>query len=254
MKKFLSTSLVLALACLVPALAGAEVIVPLTTGGTEIRVATDDGYLRTSDTLPTMHAVLAAALPPGNRLVEAFLSESDAKRMVLGLPWQDTFLQVQVLRNAEALDFSAADWEQGRPAIAAALGVLDFDAIVRGRASADSDARMSTAAGMSVSLKFGELGKPLLYDSEGPSLRFVMLLPMAVEVAGQPHQVTLESAGAVVRLSNKLVYLFAYRQHVEGNDTSAVRAALDRFVDRAIALNAAGPSVQAAPGGAAATP
>ena len=199
-------------------------------------------------------AVIAAALPPGNRLVEGFVSEADAKRMVLGMPWQDTFLQVQVLRNAEGLEFSAADWEQARPAIATALGVLDFNALLGGQASVDSDARMSAAAGMPVSLKFGELGKPSLYASQGPSLRFVMLLPMAMEVAGQPSQVTLESAGAVARLANKLVYVFAYRQHVEGNDTAAVRAALDRFVDRAIVLNAGVPAVEAAPGGTAATP
>lgn len=256
MKHFLSRSLVLALACLFagPAAAAAEVVVPLAMGGTQIRVVADDGYLRTSEMLPTVHAVVAAALPPGNRLVEGFVSEADAKRMVLGLPWQDTFLQVQVLRNAEVLDFTEADWEQGRPALAKALGVIDLNALLGGQADAARDARMSAAAGVAVSSTFGELGKPVLYHSQGPSLRFVMLLPMSVASAGEAHAITLECAGAVARLSNKLVYLFAYRQHVEGNDSTLVRAALDRFADRAIALNpaaaVAGPGRDAPPLGA----
>lgn len=246
MNKFLPRSLFLTLACLCSGLAAAEIIVPLSIGGTEIRVAADDGYLRTSEKLPAMHAVAAAALSPGNRLVESFVSEADAKRMLLGLPRRDTFLQVQVLRNAEALDFTEADWEQGRPQIAKALGVMDLNAILANQTSASGE-RMSAAAGMPVSLSFGELGKPMLYGLQGPSLRFVLLLPMSVEVGGQSHQVTLEGAGAVARLSNKLVYLFAYREHAEGSDTTAVRAALDRFVDRAIALNLDLPAVGTAP-------
>lgn len=246
MTSFLSRSLVMTLAFLCSGMAAAEVVVPLTIGGTDIRFATDDGYVRTSEILPTVHAVVAAGLPPGNRLVEGFVSEADAKRMVLGLPWQDTFVQVQALRNAEALDFSEADWEQGRPAIAEALGVLDFNALLASQTEG-SAARMSAASGIPLSATFGEVGKPALYAVEGISLRFLMLLPMTVDVAGKSHQISLESAGAVVLLSGKLAYVFAYRNHVEGNDTSAVRDALDRFVDRAIALNPVVPVYDIAP-------
>lgn len=240
MTSLLSRSFLLTFAFFCSGLAAAEVVVPLTIGGTEIRVAADDGYLRTSQALPAVHAVVAAGLPAGNRLVEGFVSEADAKRLVLGLPWQDTFVQVQALRNAEPFNFSEAEWEEGRPALAEALGVIDFNALIAGQ-TAGADARMSAAAGFALSTAFGEVGKAVLYASQGPSLRFLILLPMTVEVAGQSQQITLESAGAVARLSDKLVYLFAYRHHVEGNDSSAVRAALDRFVDRAIALNQVAP-------------
>lgn len=64
MNKFLTGSLFLTLAFLCSGPAAAEVIVPLSIGGTEVRVAVEDGYLRTSEKLPTSHAVSAAALPP----------------------------------------------------------------------------------------------------------------------------------------------------------------------------------------------
>lgn len=236
MTRFILRSTVIVFALFCSGLAAGEVITPLTIGGTQIRFATDDGYLRTSETLPTVHALVAAGLPSSNRLVEGFVSEADAKRMVLGSPFQETFVQVQALRNAEALDFSEQDWEQARPALAEALGVLDLNALLAAQAGG-SNARMSAAAAVPVAASFGEVGKPALYVVEGPSLRFVMLLPITVDVAGETHQVSLESAGAVVLLSGKLVYVFAYRHHVDGNDTAAVREALDRVVDRAIAIN-----------------
>ncbi|MGH8077305.1 MAG: hypothetical protein ACREPE_08285 [Lysobacter sp.] len=218
----------------------AEVIVPLPVGDTEIRVAVDDDYLRTSEKVPKLHGVVAAGLPATNRLAEGFFSEADVKRIALGLPWQDTHLQVQLMRNLESLDFTQAEWEEGRPQVAKALGVIDINALLE--KDAGVDARMSAAAGFKMSSKFGQLSTPELYESEGSSLRFVVLLPISVEAAGKSEQVTLECAGAVVRLSSKLVYLFAYRQHVDGNDTTEVRAALDLFVDRAIALNPDAPA------------
>lgn len=244
MKNFLcrSLTLTLVLSCLSPGVAAAEVVVPLSVGDRQVRVAVDEGYLRTSEKLPTIHAVIAAGLPLANRLVEAFVTEADAKRMMLGLPLQDTFLQVQLMRNAESLDFTADEWEQGRPQLARSLGLIDLNAVLK-KAAIGSDARMSAASGVEMSTRFGELGKPALYKSEGPSLRFVMLLPVSVQVAGKSENLKLECAGAVVRLSSKLVFLFAYRRHEQDNDAAQVRAALDDFVERAIALDTDTPAL-----------
>jgi hypothetical protein len=213
-----------------------ETIMSLAIGDAPFRVAVDPGYLATSDKLPTLFAVTQAALPPGNRLVEAFVAEADAERAAAGNHLQDVFLQVQTLRNAESLRFSDADWAALVPQIRATLVGLDANAIAQAN-EAGAARRMSDAAGASVAVRFGEVGKPAIYAEDADSLRFLMLVPVAFEVDGKPGQVTLECAGAIARVSGRLVYLYAYLPHAEGSEGARVRAALDRFVDRAIALN-----------------
>ena len=235
----MSRMLALFLACLLPGMALAETVVPLTVGGTEVRIAVDDGYLRTSEHAPEMHAITAAALPPGNRLIEAFMSPQDAKRFLLQQKAQDIYLQVQVLRKAEAHVFSDAEWREGRPLVAQQLGALDMRAILSAQQD-DAGKRMSALSGAKVDVRFGDPGKPVLYGSDQDSaLRFVMLTPVTVMVNDKQEQLLLECAGAVVVLNGKLLYLYAYRNHEPGADTTIVRAALDRFVDRALVLNAA---------------
>jgi len=230
-------TLVLLSACLCSATALAETVVPLKIGETEVRFAVDDDFVRTSEKLPTTYALTAAALPPGNRLVEAFISEADAKRLVLQQPIQDAMLQVQVLRNAEALDFSAADWAQMQPAVAKSMGAVDLDAAAHALED-DANTRISAAAGAKVAVSFGAIGKPSLYVDHGPALRFVALIPLTMTANGKPEPMLLECAGAITTLKGKLVYLYAYRNHEEGEDTTMVRAALDRFVEHTLAANA----------------
>ena len=75
---------------LVATLAHAEQVVPLTIGGTEVRIAMQDGYLRASEKAPALFATSAAALPPALRLVDAVIAESDLKRMLATLTTQRT--------------------------------------------------------------------------------------------------------------------------------------------------------------------
>lgn len=237
----MSRILVLALACLLPSLALAETVVPLSIGGTEVRVGIDDGYVRASEKAPAAYATAAAALPPPLRLVEAFLSEDDLKHMLTGQPLQQNYLQVQSLRDAEGVTFSEKEWQEVRPILAKQLGALDMNAIAAAT-EAGAGQRMGESAGVKIDVDFGDLGKPVLYGDQARSLRFVMLMPITVEVAGTPKQLLLEAAGAVIVLRGKMLYFYAYRNHQPGDDTSRVRAALDRFVDRAEALNAPAPA------------
>lgn len=236
-------NLVFALACVCPGMAWAEQVVPLTIGGTEIRVAVDDDYLRMSEKLPMGFAMESAVAPKSNRLVEGFISQSDAKLSAMGLARRETLFEVHVLRDMEGLDFTQADWQQARAAIAKSMGALDTKAIVeQGQPSANQ--RMSETMGRPVAVSFGAVGKPVVYGDDPASVRFVVLMSVTLSANGKSTPVQLETAGAIVRLSNKLVWIYANRRHVEGDDTTAVRAALDHFAERAIALNQA-PAVAA---------
>lgn len=229
----------LVVVCLWSGATRAETIVPLTVGGHVIRVAVDDRYVRSSEKQPSMFAVSSAAMPPTNRLVEQFVTAADAKRMLLGQPIADDYLQVQSLRDAEGTDITAADWASVRPTMVRQLGGMDMDKLAKPMQSG-MDKRMSESSGADVAMTFGKLGKPTIYGNQPESVRFVMLLPITATINGQARQVQLECAGAITVLNKRLVYIYNYRTlRPEDKNMLAVRAALDHFVDRAEALNAA---------------
>lgn len=222
----------------------AQQIATLQVGGKDLRFEVPSDYVRSSLVQPQLFAVASASVPPTNRLVESFMAESDAKRMVAGAPAEHPAYQVQALRDAEALDFSDADWNTLRPIVAKSFGELDMKQVVD--AMSEGGKRMSTAAGAPVALDFGEVGKPDIYHDESDSIRYVMLVPVKVAVAGIERQMEMELAGGVLPLSGKVVFLYAVCPHADGEDSSKVRTALDRFVERAIALDqapAAAPAV-----------
>jgi hypothetical protein len=156
--------------------------------------------------------------------------------LAIGEGFDGVLLQVQAMRNAEGLKFTAADWAQFLPVIRKGLGGVDLDALVKAQADA-ANQRMSDAAGAPVKRELGTIGKPAIYTQDAQSVRFLILIPGTYQVNGVSTAMTLESAGAIVCLHGKLAYLYAYRYHRDGEDLTAVRAALDHFADRAISLN-----------------
>lgn len=226
-------------------LAWAQQVVALQVGGEDLRFEVPDGYLQTSIAQPQLFEIASAAVPPSNRLVEGFVSEADAKRMIAGSNAEGAAYQVQSLRNAEALTFSDEDWEALRPSITKSMRETDMNAIAQ--AMSDSSAeRMGGVMGMKVGLEFGDIGKPLLYHDDKDSVRFVMLVPGTVTVAGVQKQLVIECAGAILPLARKVVFLYVFRKHGDGEDSSLSRATLDDFVARAIALNQAPAAAPAA--------
>jgi hypothetical protein len=222
---------------LVSTLAHAEQVVPLTIGGTEVRIAMQDGYLRASEKAPSLFATSAAALPPPIRLVESLLAESDLKRVLVGQGMALPYLQVQAMRDAEALDFSVEDWRALQPMLAKQLGAIDLDAQTQATQSGMGE-RMGKASGGTVEIKFGEIGKPVVYSQAGDVIRYAMRLPMKGAVNGQPVEMVLDCAGAALVLNGKLLMINTYLREDGRDDAFAdVRAFLETQVQRAQALN-----------------
>ena len=222
-------------------LASAEDIAALTIGGKELQVALPAGYVRASEKAPSLFATSAAALPPALRLVEALLAESDIKRMLAGQSLAQPYVQFQVMRDAEGVDFSEQEWRALQPAMAKGLGATDLDATTRALQSGMGD-RMSKAAGGTISIKYGEIGKPQVYSQAGDVIRFVLRLPLSGTVNGKDVHYLLECAGAVLVLKGKLMMINVYQplDTPSGNFEKA-RAFLDANIERAQALNAASP-------------
>ena len=222
----------------------AQQVVALQVGGKDLRFEVPAGYVQGSVVQPKLFEITSASAPPTNRLVESFMAESDAKRLVAGAPAEQPAYQVQALRDAEALDFSDADWKALRPVVAKSFGEIDINKVADAIADGSSQ-RMSAAAGAPIDMRFDEVGKPEVYHDESDSIRFVMLVPMKIEVAGSERQMQMELAGAVLPLSGKMVFLYSVCPHAQGGDSSKVRAALDHFVERALALNRPGAAAPA---------
>jgi hypothetical protein len=226
-------------------LAHAEQVVPLTIGGTEVRIAMQDGYLRASAKAPALFATSAAALPPAIRLVEAVLAEGDLKRMLTGQDMALPYLQVQAMRDAEALDFSLEEWRALQPMLAKQLGATDLDAQSQALQSGMGE-RMGKASGGQVEVKFGEIGKPVVYSQAGDVIRYVMRLPINGTVHGQDVHMVLDCAGAALVLNGKLLMINTYlREDGQDDGFADIRAFLEAAVGRAQALNEATPATPA---------
>jgi hypothetical protein len=222
--------------------AQADEVAPVTIGATQVRIAVPDGYLRGSEKAPSLCATSAAALPPTIRLAEMLVDEADLKRMLVGQTAAEPYLQVQVLRDAEALEFSAQEWATLQPTLAAQLGGTNLDATTQAM-QAGMGERMGAASGAAVEIQFGEVGKPQVYSQDGGVVRFAVRLPITGIINGQPMQLVVDCAGAALLLNGKLLMLNAYLVEDEPQASMArVRAFLADLVERTQALNAVQPS------------
>jgi hypothetical protein len=218
-------------------LAVAEQTVSLTVGGKSIKVAVPDGYVRSSETVPMLYDITAAAIPTGNRLVEFFIANADAKQILLGTTkgLKQTNFQVQAMRQIEAIDLSPQDWTQFRPDLVRGLGGADADTLIKADHE-KSNERISETAGTAVEVKYGKIGKPSLYGDDQESVRFTMLVPISVKTASGEVQTVVACAGAIVVVSSRLIYIFAYGDPEAEGGMPAVRAALDQFVEQTRAI------------------
>jgi len=240
--------LALLLALAAPWPARAETVLPLAVGADEVRVVLPEGYRRASEDAPALFATSAAAMPPPVRLVEVLLSEADLKRMLAGGDVAEPYLQVQAVRDAEALRFSAREWRDLQPTLAQQLGAIDLDAATRA-IEPGIGARMGEASGGRVDIHFGPIGKPVLYQRDDAGIRYVLRVPVSGTVNGQPKELVLDCAVAMLVLNGKLVSFNAYLRPAPDEDgVERVRAFLDAAVARALALNAEAPAPAAAAG------
>lgn len=218
--------------------ASAEESAPVTIGGKQIEVAMQDGYIRASEKAPSLFATSAAALPPPIRLAEVLMAESDIKRMLMGQPLAEPYIQVQVMRDAEAVDFNVPEWRSLQPSMAKALGATDLDAAKQALESGMEE-RMGKATGSTIAINYGEVGKPKVYSQAGDVIRYVLRLPISGNVNGTDVHYLLECAGAVLVLQGKLLMINAYQPMDKPDAAFAkARAFLESTVERTQALNA----------------
>jgi hypothetical protein len=206
-------------------------------GGKAVTVSLPEGYVRTTEKLPKLFELTSAALPPGNRLVEFFIAESDLKDLMLGKmqSLQKPNFQIQTIRAMESIDITPQDWKQGREIMAKEMGITDLNAAIAAERK-QSNARVSGVAGSAVDIQFGELGKPQQYGNDPDSLRFTLLLPMTFSSEKGNLQTTVAAVGVITVLNQRLVMLYGYASpDIEGG-IETLRASVDAIMERTRAL------------------
>lgn len=224
-------------ACLFSIGAAAQSTVAMTVGDATLQFPADAGYVSARNKAPMVYESMSVAIPPSLRLVDAFYTEDDIKRSVLGLgrPNQ-TIYAVQVLRDAETMMISEADWTAAKPAMAKGLGDTDLNALNK-QTARDSSKRLSEFSGRDIDIRLGKTQRPLIYSTEGDTIRFLMLLPFKGKSGSADVEETLVAAGAIVRLREKMIYVYLFHRREDEHTAPALQAQLDEFLPRLFKAN-----------------
>lgn len=234
----MSRAIVLLFSLLLSGALHAQTIVPLEVGGAEVRIEVPADYLRLSERSPALMEQASALLPPMNRLVEALSTEEEiAARMAGEAPTRISY-QVQVLRQMEQTDLSAADWQAGRPLVIRQIGALDMEE-VKGTIETHANDTLKERHVPDASVGIGAMNRPVLYGDDPATVNFSMVVPFEFTVAGQTRSVRASVACVMTVVSKRLIYLYAFKL-IEGDPDASireVRAAVDAFSQRTRALN-----------------
>lgn len=235
-------AIVLVLALLLPAAPRAQSVEAIDVGGATVRIEMPAGYVRVGKRSPETLEAFGRMIPPDNVLVEALLAEPDYGRTMIGLPPNEVYYQVQVLRALRETPVSVTDWAQIRPTLLRELGGLQTERLMK-EASAHIREELETNSGQDARVRMGDAQtKPVAYGDDPRSVRFWMVLPVELQVGDEIRKRRIVTAAATTVLSQRLVFLYAFRSLPEDGDvdTAAIRASLDAFVERAYRLDAPG--------------
>lgn len=237
--------MVLVLLCVTVAADASEV--KLDVGDASLRYDMPDGYMRVSEESPPLFRYLESAMPPANRLVEAFYTPADVQILLVGGgAAKDTYYMVQAIRSMERQTVSTADWRRIMSQATAEMGKVDINAEIASDTARNQ--RMSEAAGKPVQLEFGKVTTPQVYDQTDHGVRFVMSIPVTVNIDGQPLTLSGVCAGAMLLVRNKPLMVYAYRAASTPTDIAAVKQELGIAADALLALNASSAEVATSPG------
>lgn len=232
--------MMLLLLCVAAAADASEV--KLVVGDTSLRYEMPAGYVRVSEQSQPMFQYLQAALPPTNRLVEAFYTPADIQTLSThGGASRDTYFMVQAVRSMEHQNLGIADWRRLLPEATAEMGRLDVNAQIAGDTRRNE--RLSKAAGKPVELEFGKVATPQVYSQTDDEVRFIMLIPLTINVDGKSLAISGVCTGAMILVGNKPLFVYAYRSSSTADDIAIAKQALGAALDALLALNASSDTV-----------
>jgi hypothetical protein len=217
--------------------AAASAPMQITIGDTPLVLPVEDGYVDAASVAPALFASLQQNL--GKQDIQpaaALLTAQDAERLQASLASRDFLYVYATIKSLAKVRIDDRDWAVGRRVIPKAIAQVDID-----KQTAEIETRMSREAtekaGMDASIDFGKVGAPVIVPSDPESVRFSMAFPITTTVAGESDTRVLGVECAIVRLKQKLVAIYVYRDRENDQQAMELRTALDGAVNRLRALN-----------------
>lgn len=200
-------------------------------GGAVVTLRFPPGFVEARTAAPGLHRATEASAIAEQRMLGAWLHADDAARMARGQQVSGTWIVALVPREAEPHALDLATWRQLRPAMAEQLRAEDLAAQVRAE-NPDLNRRLDKAMPAEVAVDVAPVGRQVIYRDDDAGIRFDARMDNRITVDGRETVQQLWMAGAVARIGERLVVLYAYRVGDHGEAGRAeVRGLLDAVLD-----------------------
>ncbi|MEI7820799.1 MAG: hypothetical protein WCK55_07765 [Verrucomicrobiota bacterium] len=223
-------ALLLGLLLLVSRIAGAETPT-VTIGGTIISLPPPVGFFRYDGKSSIIDKIEQRLLPASNRLLAAFGSEETLAEVLIDhIPKIERHFSAQSVRELESLDVPQAGFAEMRP------GIRDAFTPQSGKYSSIIKELESNASSISSAvLKIGEMIPLRIFDDTKESICFSMLCKVQVDTI--PRSYVSIVAGAVVRVRNRIFYLYASVPYHDKADIEWARRSVQQWRDDVLKAN-----------------
>jgi hypothetical protein len=212
-------------------------------GSRALNIPEPEGFAAISKTAPRFLQASEGYLPPGNRLVESYVTADDAQALAAGQPaGLSRYFQLQTLRKADGVSLSADEFRAASAAIETKFAkVLSEVDVGRLSESGNAQARKLTATDPQVSISGVE--SQGVFRREPWGIFFTVKSRVAVGSSGESSD--LICAGALALINHQLMYLNGYAQLQSAEDRRWVEQSVSAWADMVHAANPDEPAIAA---------
>lgn len=206
-------------------------------GDVSVRLPLEAGQVSLKQKLPDALARLQELVKQDLVVTDALASEEDVERMRAGLQFRGYLHAYARIPTLDAVKIDDRDWATGRRIMAKAIAGLNLNEDAP-EIEAKLTARANEDADLDARIELGEIGRPVVFGNDPQAVKFSLALPIATTIAGESDHRVLGAECAIIRIRQKLVVLYLYRERVDGQDAMELRAELERTIERLRAANA----------------
>ncbi len=215
----------------------------LTFGSRNLNIPAPEGFVPIAKSAPEHLAAAQGYLPPGNRLVESYVTPDAARALAehksVAL---DRYFQLQTLRKVDGKPLSADDFRGATSEIEAAfvkaLKETDVDRLVE-----NGNAQVKNMTSKDPKLSLSAVESQGVYRREPWGIFFTVKSHLATSSSAEDTD--LISAGALALINHQLMYLNGYAALKSPDDRRWVEQAVSAWADMVHAANPDDPAVAA---------
>lgn len=216
---------------------------PVQFGARTLEIPAPQGYVPAAS--PELHDVSAAYLPPGNRLVEIYVTADDAVSLQRGEgAAMRSYFQLQVLRSIDGKPISSSDFsanvKQVEDAIRSSMPTLEQQT---GEMAAQGNATAKESLGVDPALSLGPATFLGAFRREPWATFFTIAMTVSGEVEGRRTSNRVVGASALLIANHQVLYLYAYNAYDGEADRQWAERSVSAWADAVRRANPDDPQV-----------